>query len=85
MENLKDENAGKAASVAKVDMKLEAIVIPVSDVDRAQEFTPNSVGDRTSRRQTPACSSSRHRAPRAQFNSARTSPRRRQVRCKELT
>src|SRR5215470_1148383 len=26
------------ASVAKVDMKLEVVVIPVSDVDRAKEF-----------------------------------------------
>src|ERR1700759_5375435 len=26
------------ASVAKVDMKLEIVVIPVSDVDRAKEF-----------------------------------------------
>ena len=38
MENLKDEIPGKAASVSKVDMKLEVVVIPVSDVDRAQEF-----------------------------------------------
>ena len=38
MENLKDEILGKAASVARVDMKLEVVVIPVSDVDRAQEF-----------------------------------------------
>jgi catechol 2,3-dioxygenase-like lactoylglutathione lyase family enzyme len=38
MENLKDEIAGNAASVAKVDMKLEVVVIPVSDVDRAEEF-----------------------------------------------
>jgi catechol 2,3-dioxygenase-like lactoylglutathione lyase family enzyme len=30
-------NARKA-SVAKIDMKLEAVVIPVSDVDRAKEF-----------------------------------------------
>ena len=27
-----------AASVARVDMKLEIVVIPVSDVDRAKEF-----------------------------------------------
>jgi len=31
-------DGGSAASVAKVDMKLEAVVIPVSDVDRAKEF-----------------------------------------------
>jgi catechol 2,3-dioxygenase-like lactoylglutathione lyase family enzyme len=31
-------NAANPASPAKVDMKLEVIVIPVSDVDRAKEF-----------------------------------------------
>jgi catechol 2,3-dioxygenase-like lactoylglutathione lyase family enzyme len=30
--------AGARADVAKVDLKLEAIVIPVTDVDRAKEF-----------------------------------------------
>ena len=38
MENLKDEIPGNAASVAKVDMKLEVVVIPVSDLDRAKAF-----------------------------------------------
>ena len=38
MDNLKNEIPGKTASVAKVDMKLEVVVIPVSDVDRAKEF-----------------------------------------------
>jgi catechol 2,3-dioxygenase-like lactoylglutathione lyase family enzyme len=38
MENLKDEIRSNAASVAKVDMKLEVVVIPVSDVDRAKAF-----------------------------------------------
>ena len=41
MANLKDEtrsnNAGDA-DVARVDMKFEVVVIPVSDVDRAKEF-----------------------------------------------
>jgi catechol 2,3-dioxygenase-like lactoylglutathione lyase family enzyme len=37
MENLKDEVAN-AASVVSVDMKLEVVVIPVSDVDRAKAF-----------------------------------------------
>src|SRR4030095_1956891 len=39
MSNQKDEvgSNGKDASVAKVDMKLEIVVIPVSDVDRAKE------------------------------------------------
>jgi hypothetical protein len=27
-----------AASVGKVDMRLEVVIIPVSDVDRAKEF-----------------------------------------------
>ena len=31
-------DAASAASVAKVDMKFEIVVIPVSDVDRAKEF-----------------------------------------------
>ena len=31
-------DAASEASVAKVDMKFEIVVIPVSDVDRAKEF-----------------------------------------------
>ena len=41
MANLKHEirsNDARGASVARVDMKLEILVIPVSDVDRAKEF-----------------------------------------------
>ena len=41
MATLKDEvrsNDARDASVARVDMKLEVVVIPVSDVDRAKEF-----------------------------------------------
>ena len=40
MANLKYEIRSDArdASVARVDMKLEVVVIPVSDVDRAKEF-----------------------------------------------
>jgi catechol 2,3-dioxygenase-like lactoylglutathione lyase family enzyme len=41
MENLKDEIPGNAASVVKVDMKLEVVVIGVSDVDRAKAFYEN--------------------------------------------
>jgi catechol 2,3-dioxygenase-like lactoylglutathione lyase family enzyme len=45
MANLKDEarsdRAESNSNVAKVDMKLEAVVIPVSDVDRAKEFYAN--------------------------------------------
>ena len=41
MANQKNEirsNDASDASVARVDMKLEVVVIPVSDVDRAKEF-----------------------------------------------
>ena len=41
MANVKNEirsNDAKDASVARVDMKLEIVVIPVSDVDRAKDF-----------------------------------------------
>ena len=38
MTTLNDEGGGKNASVAQVDMKLEVVVIPVSDVDRATSF-----------------------------------------------
>jgi catechol 2,3-dioxygenase-like lactoylglutathione lyase family enzyme len=39
MANLKNEvQSNDAASVARVDMKFEIVVIPVSDVDRAKEF-----------------------------------------------
>ena len=33
-----DQVANSDTSVAKVDMKFEIVVIPVSDVDRAKEF-----------------------------------------------
>jgi len=38
MANLKDEKRSNDARDASVDMKLEIVVIPVSDVDRAKEF-----------------------------------------------
>ena len=41
MANMKNEirsNDAKDTSIARVDMKLEIVVIPVSDVDRAKEF-----------------------------------------------
>ena len=41
MASLKEEvrgNDGSAASTAKIDMKFELVVIPVSDPDRAKEF-----------------------------------------------
>jgi hypothetical protein len=63
----------KATTVARVDMKVEVVVIPVSDVDRAKSSTGGSGGGRTKRR--PALSSSRRRAPGARSNSARSSRR----------
>src|SRR5258705_9428755 len=33
-----EKNATSVANVKNVDLKLEAVVIPVSDVDRAKEF-----------------------------------------------
>ena len=36
--DLRSSDAAKNASVAKIDMKLEVVVIPVSDVDRAKAF-----------------------------------------------
>src|ERR1700691_4921001 len=41
MANLKDEKRSKDAKGASVDMKLEIVLIPVSDVDRAKEFYAN--------------------------------------------
>ena len=38
METLKNEIPGNVTSVASIDMKLEVVVIPVSDVKRAEEF-----------------------------------------------
>jgi catechol 2,3-dioxygenase-like lactoylglutathione lyase family enzyme len=38
MANLRDEIRSNDARDASVDMKLEVVVIPVSDVDRAEEF-----------------------------------------------
>ena len=35
---VRSNDAGRIASVKNVDMKLEVVVIPVSDVDRAKEF-----------------------------------------------
>jgi hypothetical protein len=35
---VRSSDAGGTASVAKVDMKLEVVVIPVADIDRAKQF-----------------------------------------------
>jgi hypothetical protein len=54
MADLKNEprNGAREASVARADMKLEAVVIPVSNVDRAKEFY-GSLGWRNIRRSAP--------------------------------
>src|SRR5262245_65810623 len=48
MTTLKDEirsnDATSGAKVARVDMKFEIVVIPVSDVDRAKEFYGGKLG-----------------------------------------
>src|ERR1700723_2219429 len=35
---VRSDDAAKNAGIARIDMKLEVVVIPVSDVDRAKEF-----------------------------------------------
>jgi hypothetical protein len=35
---IRSDDATSDASLAKVDMKLEVVIIPVADVDRAKEF-----------------------------------------------
>jgi hypothetical protein len=71
------------ASVKDVDLKLEAVVIPVSNVDRAREFD-GSLGwrvDADSRSITASGASGSHRPARGvRFNSARTSRRPRPAR-----
>ena len=86
MANLKEElrsNSAVKTTAAKVDLKLEAVVIPVSDVGRAKEFYGNlgwrldadfafDNGFRVVQL--------RRRFPAAPSNSARTSPRLRPAR-----
>ncbi len=67
----------KEAGLATIDMKLEVIVIPVSDAERAEQLT--------SRRPAPAYSNSRRRVLLAPYNSARASPRPLPVRPRKLT
>ena len=42
-----DQVANSDTSIARVDMKFEIVVIPVSDVDRAKEFYGSSGGAST--------------------------------------
>ena len=73
-------NDASDASVTKIDMKLEVVVIPVSDVDRAKEFY-RRLGWRldVDSPARSAWSSSRRRAPDARSISARPSRRPRPV------
>jgi hypothetical protein len=68
----------KVRSATNADLKLEVLVIPVSDVDARRSSTGASGGGSmpTSPPTTSASSSSRHLAPDARSSSARTSPRR---------
>ena len=78
----RSKDATSDARVGKVDMKLEVVIIPVSDVDRAKEFY-GSLGwrlDADFASTTSASSSSRRPAPRARSSSARTSRRPRPAR-----
>ena len=53
-----NEQAAQVPSAATVDLKLEVVVIPVSDVDRAKRFTEASGGDSTPTLRFPAASAS---------------------------
>ena len=64
-----------ATSVARVDLKFEAVVIPVSDVERAKKFYGSSGGGSTPTSPSitaSAWSSSRRLARGARSTSART-------------
>ena len=75
---IRGSDAARNADVAKIDMKLEVVVIPVSDVDRAKEFYER-IGWRLnidrSAGEISAWSSSRRLALAARSISARTSRR----------
>jgi hypothetical protein len=69
------DDAANDATVGKVDMRLEVVVIPVSDVDRSKEFY-GTLGWRLDAdfpsRTASGSSSSRRPARGVRFNSART-------------
>ena len=70
---------------AKVDLKFEVVVIPVSDVDRARSSTRVLDGALTSIPEsiaTIAWFSSRHPVLRARSSSVRTSPTQHLAQCK---
>jgi len=68
------KDASADARGGRVDMKLEVITIPVSDLDRAKQFYVGLGGGSTPTSATaaPACSSSPLRAHRARSTSERT-------------
>jgi hypothetical protein len=75
---VRSSDAARNADVARIDMKLEVVVIPVSDVDRAKEFYERIGGGSTLTAppaKISAWSSSRRRVPAARSISARTSRR----------
>ena len=77
------ETAVEPPKARGVDMKLEVVVIPVSDVDRAKHFYASWAGGSTATSSavtTSASCSSRLRARRPRSSSARASPRRRPAR-----
>ena len=70
---VRSNEAAGGMSVANLDMKLEVVVIPVSDTDRAKEFYLGLGGGSTPTVlpvTTSVWSSSRLLAPAAQSNSA---------------
>ena len=74
----RSEAASEAARARPVDMKLEVVVIPVSDVDRAKRFYSIWVGGSTPTSSSvtrSGASSSRLKALRPRSTSARVSRR----------
>jgi len=86
--DVRSSDASGTANVKNVDMKLEAVVIPVSDVDRATEFY-GKLGwrlDADSPSIMASGSSSSHRPARgARSNSARVPHRPRPARPRAFT
>jgi hypothetical protein len=87
MTDVREDESG-IANVKNVDLKFEAVVIPVSDVDRAKEFYL-SLGWRLDADfpfdNGSGSSSSPRPGPAAPSNSAPTSPRRRPAQRKACT
>ena len=84
-----NETANKTPKTGTIDMKLEIVVIPVSDVDRAKRFygEPGLEARRRLRRRRRLSRDPVHAAwfADARSSSAKTSPRRRPVPPKACT